>query len=528
MELISSLDDLYFYQNNTTGKASSTAVSIRQLCKILSNQTTHVTPDTLVWSASSPESQWKALRDIPILKESCAQWYYTTNDSNATLGPVSVKQLHRLEDQVVMVYSSDMADKGWFRIADHPDMALAIRAFDHEALPPVIVESENLTMAQTKTGALSDNVAESTDEVQQELEAFLRSAGAASDPQHEDGDDDEAYQSDGGTNYLKDPSSGKWIHEALVPKKPIPRTDNSASQRIVQEQKQPETDAPNKKKRTRAKFSARNAKCWVYVSGLPLDTNEEEVQHVFSRAGILDLDPDSQKPKIKLYSTMEGKQRILKGDASLCFARPESIDLCIQLFHEAPFRLDNPTAIITVERAKFEQRGESYQKKAQSWQKRLVAKKAALQSIGWEDNEDNGRITGGIKGLTIVVLKHVFTTKQAQDDSFLEELERKIRTECSAWGTVTKITIFASNPNGIVLVRFKEPTAATTAIENLNGRIEGDTKIEAHFWDGVTDYTVKDVDQERHQEEARLEEFGDWLESQEELPDELQLQVESS
>ena len=73
-----------------------------------------------------------------------------------------------------------------------------------------------------------------------------------------------------------------------------------------------------------------------------------------------------------------------------------------------------------------------------------------------------------------------------------------------------------------------EPTAATTAIENLNGRIEGTTKIEAHFWDGVTDYTVKDLDQERLQEEERLEEFGDWLESQEELPDELQLQVESN
>ena len=130
-----------------------------------------------------------------------------------------------------------------------------------------------------------------------------------------------------------------------------------------------------------------------------------------------------------------------------------------------------------MERAKLEQRGESYQKKAQSWQKRLVAKKAALQSIGWEDNEDNGRITGGIKGLTIIVLKHMFTSQQAANDAFLEKLKRKIRTECSMWGAVMKITIFAFNPNGIVLVRFKEPTAATTAIENLNGRMTGDAKI---------------------------------------------------
>jgi hypothetical protein len=217
---------------------------------------------------------------------------------------------------------------------------------------------------------------------------------------------------------------------------------------------------------------------------------------------------------------------VLKGDASLCFARPESIDLAIQLFHDAPYRIEDPTSIITVERAKFEQRGDSYQKKAQSRQKRLVAKKAALQSIGWEENEDNGRITGGLKGLTIVVLKHMFTPEQARDDTVLEGLERQIRTECAQWGTVTKITMFASNPQGIVLVRFKEPTAATTTIENLNGRLNGKTKIEAHFWDGVTDYTVKDLDQAKHEEEAQLEEFGKWLESQEELPDELQLKVE--
>ena len=527
MELISSLDDLYYYQSKTTGQASSTAVSIRQLCKILSNKTTHVTPDTLVWSSNnSPESQWTALRDIPILKESCAEWYYTTKDSSDTLGPVGTKALHQNEEKIAMVYSAQFAEKGWFRIADHPDLALAIRAFDQIVSTPLIIDSEHAPKERSTDRATTDQVDETTDDVQKELDAFLRSADATGSPPA--ANEEEEYQSDGGTTYLRDPSSGKWIHEALMPRKPIPAADKSAQKRPAQEQKQTESDAPNKKKRTRAKFSARNAKCWVYVSGLPLDTNEDEVQQVFSRAGILDLDADTQKPKIKLYSTMDGHQRILKGDASLCFARPESIDLCIQLFHESPFRLDEPASLITVERAKFEQRGESYQKKAQSWQKRLVAKKAALQSIGWEDNEDNGRITGGIKGLTIIVLKHMFTSQQAADDAVLEELERQIRTECLTWGTVTKITIFASNPKGIVLVRFKEPTAATTAIENFNGRIMGDSKIEAHFWDGVTDYAVKNLEQELHHEEARLEEFGDWLESQEELPAELQLQVESS
>jgi HIV Tat-specific factor 1 len=521
----SPLDDLYFYQSKHTGEASSTAVSIRQLCKILSTKTTHVAPETLVWSPSSSDSKWTPLQEITILKEASAEWYYTTKTSNNSVGPVDVKQLQRHELDICVVYSAQLADKGWFRITEHPDLVLAMLAFEHVA-PPVDEkpqEEEEETNQQTATTSETEGDA---DEVQRELEAFLRSTHSSVDDQKDD--EEEGYESDGGTNYVKDPISGKWIHEKLAPQKPSSSSHGGKKPPAQQQQKQQQQSLlPNKKKRTRAKFSNRNAKCWIYVTGLPLDTNEDEVQQVFSKAGILDLDSETQKPKVKLYSTMERDTRVLKGDASLCFARPESIDLCIQLFHEAPFRLEDLTSTITVERAKFEQRGDAYQQKAQSWQKRKVAKTAALQSVGWEDNVDNGRITGGLKGLTIVVLKHMFTPQQARDDKFLEELERKTRTECSEWGTATKITVFASNPKGIILVRFKEPTAATTAVEKFNGRTSGETKIEAHFWDGVTDYTVKDYDKEKHQDEERHEEFGEWLDTQHELPEELRLQVES-
>ena len=527
---ISTLDQLYYYQNRTSGQASTTPVSIRQLCKILSNKTTHVTPDTLAWSSSLPGNKWIELHQIPILKECCADWFYTLQNQSATLGPVGVKQLHSIEHDISMVYSPQFDDKGWSPIAQYPDLALAIRAFDQHSS----IIDPNARPKEFINGS-SDAIKNDSDDVQQELEAFLRSAdpsGTTADGRdsiEEEEEEGESYESDGGTTYIKDAVSGKWIHEALVPKKTTTSSNPAVSKTLTAEQQgdqQSPLDLRNKKKRSRAKFSARNAKCWVYVSGLPLDTNEEELQRVFSKAGILDLDPETQKPKVKLYSTTEGRERVLKGDASLCYARPESVDLCIQLFHEAPFRLEQPKSIISVERARFEQRGDLYQKKAQSRQKRLVAKKAALQSIGWEANEENGRITGGLKGLTIIVLEHMFTPDKASDDAFLEDLERKIRNECSEWGTVTKITIFASNPKGIILVRFKEPTAATTAIEQFNGRMFGGMKVEAHFWDGVTDYAVKDMDNEQKVEEARLEEFGDWLDNQTELPDELQLQVE--
>lgn len=46
-------------------------------------------------------------------------------------------------------------------------------------------------------------------------------------------------------------------------------------------------------------------------------------------------------------------------------------------------------------------------------------------------------------------------------------------------------------------------------------------KLVCHYWDGVTDYTVRDT----KEEEARLDALGDWLEQQE-LPDEFKVRVE--
>ena len=62
-------------------------------------------------------------------------------------------------------------------------------------------------------------------------------------------------------------------------------------------------DGSKKRKRNKTKFSDKNAKClcWIYVTGLPNDTDEEEVAQFFSKCGVIDLDPETQKPKVKLY-----------------------------------------------------------------------------------------------------------------------------------------------------------------------------------------------------------------------------------
>jgi hypothetical protein len=76
----------------------------------------------------------------------------------------------------------------------------------------------------------------------------------------------------------------------------------------------------------------------------------------------------------------------------------------------------------------------------------------------------------------------------------------------------------------MVIIKFAEPTAASNATEAWHGKLNQRTnqKMEAIYWDGVTDYTQKEDDSD---EEERHEEFGKWLEEQQELPPELQLQV---
>jgi len=525
------LSELYLYQNAKTGQPSATPVSVEQLCRILGTGTTHVTANTMVWKVGETPTddaqEWKVLKDIPVLLEASAQWY-CTNSSGESKGPVNAKALeHRrrngeISSEKTMVWSPQLESKGWFPLEKSQELMLALSAY---APPPLIEKEKNNDQPEKMS-----NEQQPMDEVQAELQAFLSSAGAPSshDQRHQANKiEEEGYQSDGGTNYIKDPISGKWIHEALVPKVAAP---NNKRPTPPQSDSEPQQQNNTKRKRKKTKFANRNAKCWIYVSGLPLDTDEDEVSKVFSKVGILDLDADTQKPKIKLYSNKNASEggRVLKGDASICFARPESVGLALQLLDETPFRLEDHKSLMRVERAKFEQRGDDYKARPQSWQKRQVAKTATLQAVGWDEGL-NGRITGGMKGLTIIVLKNMFTVSQSRDDEFLAQMEKQLRKDCHGLGTVEKITVFASNPEGVVIVRFKESAAATNAIQKFNGESQDNrNKIEAHFWDGVTDYTVKDRQQEEKEEKERHKEFGDWLEqSQADLPEELRLQVET-
>ena len=133
----------------------------------------------------------------------------------------------------------------------------------------------------------------------------------------------------------------------------------------------------------------------------------------------------------------------------------------------------------------------------------------------------------------------LFKPDDFKDPSFSDEIESDLASECEKYGIIEKITLFSSNPRGIVIIKFSTSYAAQECIRVMNGRYFNQKKIKSYYWDGSTNYTINSnssgsgsgsnnhEDEEEKKELERLNEFGDWLEKdQENLPEEFQLRTE--
>ena len=498
-------------------------------------------------SSQAQEQQWKSISELPLLRlaleafeGSHPTWATSQTTASSTIkGKNEQKQEDngsmfddqaQTYDEAAMTY--DAGSAGGSGGADHTESKAQIAAGGEEE------EEEGLSKQEAD-----------------DLEAFLNATAQAGDDAdgavagNGEDEEEEEYESDGGTRYVRDAQTGGWIHEDLAPKKTISSSDRT----VHHANRGPPSDTKSdvgtsanskaaagggvalagRKRKKKGKFSAKNAKCWVYVTGLPYDTDEDELAKYFGRVGVLDLDPETQHPKIKLYRRRKGEaggpEGSLKGDASICYARAESVDLALQFLDESYLRSDSKEKL-SVQRAKFEQHGDKFEDRGRiSNAKRKVAKLAALQAVGWDEGE-NGRITGGKKGLCIIVLKGMFDLvelKNEGEDKVLSALEQEIRKDCEPLGDVEKITAFSKNPEGVMVIKFGQPTAASDAIAKYHGTMRRGRRIDASFWDGVTDYTMREEEEEKKEEKKRLDEFGKFLDNQEELPEEFRLNVES-
>lgn len=78
--------------------------------------------------------------------------------------------------------------------------------------------------------------------------------------------------------------------------------------------------------------------------------------------------------------------------------------------------------------------------------------------------------------------------------------------------------MFQHNPQGVVVVKFKDGLDAEECVKRMSGRFYNKRMLACDYWDGVTDYTVREA---TVVEEARLDEFGAWLEGGESESDDV-------
>eukprot|EP01036_Dinobryon_divergens_P024852 gene24852-33339_t len=329
--------------------------------------------------------------------------------------------------------------------------------------------------------------------------------------------------------------------------------------------------AEKKKRKNRKKKKRKGPNHWIYITGLPKDVTFEELKNHFSKVGLIEISPYDQQPKIKIYREGdEGSE--CKGDGSLCYNSEESVKLAIEILDGGFIR---PAFQIRVTRADFSNVIPATTSRPTLSQAQVkVARSAMKQALAWNEDDDIG--VKKAAALKIVVLEGMFSpTDFESQPSFEEELQVDIAEECEKCGVVEKITLFSQNVRGIVVVKFSTSYAAQECVKLMNGRFFGGRKIKSFFWDGVTNYTVTsssmrrmggkkrdsdeqkeravevgeglpgsgsgnsdgqpnlreedddDEDDEDRVESSRLDEFGDWLEhEQEDLPEEFRLRTE--
>lgn len=465
---------------------------------------------------------WKCIKDTPIVKEVDQRYYYVREDWNHNIldstsssksrihGPISSRTLSSLYSTNIINDRSRVwciSMKEWKCLGDCVDLKLILNVFREEEQTIVDWDFGN-TGTDYKYNQHEDTCNEkdiqnnsSTNENMKNddvtLHDFLKGAIDDDDDKH-----------------------SRQLHHDI--------TDMTLTNNNIKSLRRPKNTT---------KFKSKHSKNWIYIQNLPLDTNEQELINYCSKVGLFAIHPSTQRPKVKMY---KNKQNIsskynpnnLKGDASVCYARYESVELAIQLLDQSQYRMDDRSSIIKVQHAKFEQHGDKYiQDTEKSNTKRKVARLTTLQALTWQDDDENGRITGGLKGLTIVILKYFFNPRDIVKEDQLNEIYRQIHMTClkNQLGYVEKLTICSKHEEGVVIVKFKKPSDAHKLIQYYNrskDNLELVVPVEAMYWDGVTDFTCgKEETQEETQK--RLDDFGDWLESQE-LPEDFKLRTEVS
>lgn len=87
----------------------------------------------------------------------------------------------------------------------------------------------------------------------------------------------------------------------------------------------------------------------VYVTGLPPDTDQDEIVERFSKCGVIEEDENGE-PKVKMYAREDGS---FNGEALVVYFKEDSVMLALTLLEDAELRLGQPSTAMKVSKADF-------------------------------------------------------------------------------------------------------------------------------------------------------------------------------
>ncbi|KAI9801036.1 MAG: hypothetical protein M1825_003571 [Sarcosagium campestre] len=283
-------------------------------------------------------------------------------------------------------------------------------------------------------------------------------------------------------------------------------------------------------KKTKANAAAAPRKnTAVYVTNLPTDVTVDEVKSVFSKCGVIAEEIDQGKPRIKLYTDDDGN---IKGDALIVYFRAESVQLAVQMLDDTSFKADGggTASRIKVQAADFSYKSQkdAPTKTNLKDKKRIIKKTQKMNSklADWDDDDPSTLQETSSRWDKVVILKHMFTLKELEDDpALLLELKEDVREECSKLGEVTNVTLFDKEADGVITVRFTAAESANSCVRVMEGRFFSGLRVQAYIADGNEKFkkssekksVLEEEDDEGNGDEGeskRLDQFGSWLETE--------------